>query len=976
MSGPDLVGESPPNAMRLLLDRATIGAALAVLVLSCFGAILFRDEQFVYRDAGNYYYPLHARTAAQWGAGLLPLWDPDENGGLPLLGNPTAAVLYPGKLVFAVLPYPWAARFYLIAHVGLAVGAMVLCLRGLGVSRVGAAIGGLSYGFGGPVLLQYSNAIYLVGAAWLPLGLLAADAWLRRGRPRAIAGLAFVLAMQILGGDIQVAYVLGMFAASYAAWLVVGDRVAIPPAWKVVAGVAAWVVGVPFLAAWLPALGIEALPPDASSWISRALRVSCWLAGMAILTRMARERRLDLAWLLGGLLLAAIVAAALSAAQLLPVAELSSLSFRMAEDLHMDPYGFSLEPYRPLEFLWPGLFGIEYPEDRLWLLAIPPDGSHAGWVPTLYLGALPVLLAIAGISGKGGPGWHKPMAATVIIGLLLSFGRLGSPLWWFRCWPPAVPILGGHGINGPTLFRAEDGLVRDAFGSPYWLMATLAPGFGSFRFPSKQLVFVAMGVSALAGLGWDRLASGETRPGRKLVAVVAGLSLVAAVSSFAFQGAILGWLSREAKVPSISGPIDPRGALLEFRRALLHAGIAFGAATALVFAAARGRTGLGPFAVAVLAIDLALANGRFVWSIPQATFEGQSRVADLIAEAEKDEPFPGPFRIQRLPEWHPLRWVRTRSPARLEELAEWQIDTVQSGYGMLHGVSYVLTPGVLEPEKFLDIFDPTTIALDAPGAAILNLDPGRPIRYYPRRAFDLWGARYFVIPRGPYNWLEPNRAIASFLPNSEVIYPRPADLESAEFRERWDEDKDWQLLRNPSAFPRAWVVHDVRVRPGPIRLGSPEDQAIKRSLLYQADPFWAIPGRQVDDPRVTAWVEADPGSLGRSFDGAAPGPKETVTVVRERPGRVELLAILERDGLVVLAEQDYPGWTLEVDGTPAPILRTNLAMRGAVVTAGRHELVFSYEPGSLRAGLGLMAAGLIATAALLFLPNRDRGSKR
>ena len=35
---------------------------------------------------------------------------------MPLLGNPTAAVLYPGKLVFAILPYAWGARTYVVAH--------------------------------------------------------------------------------------------------------------------------------------------------------------------------------------------------------------------------------------------------------------------------------------------------------------------------------------------------------------------------------------------------------------------------------------------------------------------------------------------------------------------------------------------------------------------------------------------------------------------------------------------------------------------------------------------------------------------------------------------------------------------------------------------------------------------------------------------------------------------------------------------
>ena len=92
-----------------------------------------------------------------------------------------------------------------------------------------------------------------------------------------------------------------------------------------------------------------------------------------------------------------------------------------------------------------------------------------------------------------------------------------------------------------------------------------------------------------------------------------------------------------------------------------------------------------------------------------------------------------------MPEWHPLRWVRSRSPDRLRELAAWQRNTLQSGHGMLHGLSYTLTPGVIEPETFLNFFDPWTIPLDSSSARILGLKATQPIRYYPRRAFDLWG---------------------------------------------------------------------------------------------------------------------------------------------------------------------------------------------------------------------------------------------
>jgi hypothetical protein len=77
---------------------------LTFLTLACLGPVLFRGRQFAYGDSGNFYYPLYLRIQQEWKAGRLSLWMPDENSGMPLLGYPTAAVLYPGKLVFAVLP--------------------------------------------------------------------------------------------------------------------------------------------------------------------------------------------------------------------------------------------------------------------------------------------------------------------------------------------------------------------------------------------------------------------------------------------------------------------------------------------------------------------------------------------------------------------------------------------------------------------------------------------------------------------------------------------------------------------------------------------------------------------------------------------------------------------------------------------------------------------------------------------------------
>ena len=171
-----------------------------ILILSCFGSLfltcyaptLFQDHQFAYRDSSEYYYWLNKRVQAAWNEGRWPLWEPEENAGMPLLGNPTAAVLYPGKVVFGILPYAWGARAYILGHSALAFLSMLILMRSWGTSGIGSALSAMAYAFGGPILFQYSNIIYLIGAAWLPLGLHAVDRWARLGRRWGLVELALV----------------------------------------------------------------------------------------------------------------------------------------------------------------------------------------------------------------------------------------------------------------------------------------------------------------------------------------------------------------------------------------------------------------------------------------------------------------------------------------------------------------------------------------------------------------------------------------------------------------------------------------------------------------------------------------------------------------------------------------------------------------------------------------------------------------
>ncbi len=86
-----------------------IGLVCSLALLgACYRAVLFEGGQFAYRDAAHFYYPLYLRVQQEWSAGRWPLWDTGQNGGMPLLGNPMAAVLYPGKACMPCSPMPGA----------------------------------------------------------------------------------------------------------------------------------------------------------------------------------------------------------------------------------------------------------------------------------------------------------------------------------------------------------------------------------------------------------------------------------------------------------------------------------------------------------------------------------------------------------------------------------------------------------------------------------------------------------------------------------------------------------------------------------------------------------------------------------------------------------------------------------------------------------------------------------------------------
>jgi hypothetical protein len=952
---------------RAALPLLGLGCFLSLLLI-CYWPVLFAGGQFATANA-SYFYPLELRVRQEWDAGRWPLWDPGHNAGEPLLGNPMAAVLYPGKVMYALLPYAWAARLYVIAHTLLAFLGMLVLGRSCGVSGVGSCLGGLSYAFGAPILFLYSDPLRLVGAAWVPWGLCAIDRLLRQGHRRGLAELAAVLALQVLGGDAEAAYLTAVFGAGYAVLLSVRARAR--PSWlragpALLGALCIWV------AATLVMAAVITVRPG--SLTTSGLVLATWVA-LALGLAWQWHRRpgeARLAPRLARLMGACALAMALSAAQMLPVLEFSGQSWRAAGVPPTNLYRYSLQPCRLAELIWPNVFGTNAPENRSWLQAVPPVGGHELWVESLYIGGLTLVLALSAAGFRGGPPWRAWLTTVALVGLAASLGKYGSPLWWAR-WGPFASTLGPH---DPLLGQPRpDRFLHDGTGSPYWLLSILLPGFGSFRYPSKLLTFTAVGLAALAGAGWDRLAQGEgaARWPRRLGLAGLGASLVGLALAMMSRDRAVAYLTGRVPADPMFGPASIAGAWAETQRSLAHGVMVFAAVLVLARWAPRRPRAAAAVALVLLAADLSLANARLVRAAPQAEFDAPSEAARLIEAAERANPSPGPFRVHRMPGgWFPSQFATTQTAQRYRELIAWARETLYPLFGLPMGLEYCITIGSLEIEDYMAFFHPSAMPVPAAMARVLGVPTGQPVVYLPRRSFDLWGARYFLLPAAP-RWTSPERGFASFLDKTELIHPDPDVLyerPSRPGREPWGLRHDWQLRRNLAAYPRAWLVHAAQVRSP---ASDPDSRAQRiRSLIYMNDPIWSERGRTVLDLRLTALIETnDKESLKGFLSRTVVGAEESVRVVEHKPQRVELRASLERPGLVILADAFYPGWRLTIDGKPAPIFRANRMMRGAAVPEGPHTLVYTYEPAPFRIGAILTLAGLVLLLALAGWSRKD-----
>jgi hypothetical protein len=167
---------------------------------------------------------------------------------------------------------------------------------------------------------------------------------------------------------------------------------------------------------------------------------------------------------------------------------------------------------------------------------------------------------------------------------------------------------------------------------------------------------------------------------------------------------------------------------------------------------------------------------------------------------------------------------------------------------------------------------------------------------------------------------------------------------------RIEENSPFALTEFTGALPRAKLFAQWEV--------STNAQA---TLARLADPNF--------DPHQTVLLSEAIKSPESTNSAGAVG---TTEIVRYTPKKIELQTDAPSASILLLNDQFDPAWKATVDGQPAKVLRANFIMRGVELPAGKHSVVFKYEPRSITLAMSAVATTLGVGLSLWLLVSEWR----
>ena len=930
--------------MRRLLRLPYLPLWLAPLLL--LAPVLFTGRAVFWGTPALQFHPWRVFAWDALKAGQLPLWNPLSGMGAPLIANYQSALFYPPNWLYFGLAalggeaaMAWGMALLVWFHLALAGIGMAKLARELGLGVLAQTISGLAFGMSGYLVARSHFLSINAALAWLPWVLWGVLVGNRESRvERRESGIPntqlpntqlpntqlpnYPIPNYLLPLHPSLIPLTLLFLAGHAqtAWytLLLAGMWVIIVSWG--SGVASRKSGTPNTQYPIPNT-----PSFDYERSSPALRSGRNTQYPIPLIRFA---------------FAVLIAAALSALQLLPTAELLLQSQRAAGADYDFVMTYSFWPWRFLGLIAPGLFGS------------PVTGDYWGyanyWEDAVYIGLLPFLLALAALRNRRSRIGHResrisnPSTSLRASTHPSTSGSLRSPSaqdaipnsqltvhnspfttptphpsttseWSSsELCPPsaqdAIPQFPNYPItqfpNSPittpppplhysrltipllalTLLSFLLALGRNTPVFPF--LYRYVPSFDLFQAPARYSIWAVFALSLLAGIGaqsWRRPAGVRAR-GRVMRWVVVAVGVV--LAALAVRLVVPGITPSFVRATALAGALGVAAGVLWLFAPLAHSQFS------------TGNFQPSPWHYAVIifvALDLLIAGWGLNPGISLDFYRGKAptapRVRRMLGAGRLYLPDPDEYTLTF------DRYFR--------------FDTFQGDWETLRAS---LLPNL-------------TLLDRLPSAN--NFDPLLPGRY------ARWTETLEQADRATRDWMLAQMSVA-VLETRDPESPTGVRFQPIKNLPRLQ----WYLCARPVAGPQAaWDQVMARV---------PDKENV---LILEG-----LAGADAD--RICGHQDTS----------------GTAELLSETPNELRIRVEAGSPGWLLVRDTYYPGWRARVDGRPVPLYPANYLFRGVPVPAGVSEIALQYRPFSFYLGAVVSLVSLVGLVGLKVAGRKYRES--
>lgn len=164
----------------------------------------------------------------------------------------------------------------------------------------------------------------------------------------------------------------------------------------------------------------------------------------------------------------------------------------------------------------------------------------------------------------------------------------------------------------------------------------------------------------------------------------------------------------------------------------------------------------------------------------------------------------------------------------------------------------------------------------------------------------------------------------------------------------WEKD-GWKAYENNQALPRAYLVDNYIVETDPqknIDLVLSENLDLSKTVILEEEPGY----KQIINNDENIKEKAN----------------GVVDIVDYQPLEIVLDVATDKDRILFLSDNYYPGWESNIDGQPTKILRANYSFRAIVVPEGKHIIKFKFNPVLFKNGLFISVIASVILILVLF----------